>query len=139
MREVNINKENLLKIVRENLIKHINEFNESVADYKKLVLKISNENLKLAKTANLEEFTKIRTLPYGPISYEDSYNSAIRMLELSTDTTIKLTNDEFTQLVMDEWNWKKSFTASTSLYKSLSNLVLSIGHGAGWGICVSEL
>ena len=41
------------------------------------------------------------------------------MLELSVDDVITLSETEFDQLVMDEWNWKQSFVATSSFYKSI--------------------
>lgn len=118
MKEVKLNKNELLKIVRENREKHITEFDEAVKDYKILVLKISTDNLKFAKTGELEKFKKIKALPAAPVSYQNSYDRAIRMLELSIDDEIVLDDTIFNQLVLDDWAWKQSFTASSMLYKN---------------------
>lgn len=119
MRSVKLNKDELLKIVRENKEKHIKEYAESVEDYRAAVLKISTANLKIAKTGEVEKFGQIKSVPSKPVSYEDSYTRAIRMLELSVEDTIELEDDIFNQLVLDEWTWKHQFVASASLYKSL--------------------
>jgi hypothetical protein len=113
-----MNRLELLKIVRENKEKHIAEFIESIQDYKVLVLQIAQGNLKLAKTADLVEFKKMKPTPAAPVSYEDSYKRAIRMLELSIEDVIEIEEDVFNQLVLDEWSWKHSFTASTMAYKA---------------------
>lgn len=107
----------LLGIVSANLQTHISEFNESVEDYKKLVLQIASANMKLAKSASLDEFKKIKSLPSLPVSYEDSYKRAIRMLELSVEDIIDIEEDVFNQLVLDEWQWKRAFTVSNATYK----------------------
>ncbi len=118
MNAIKIKRTELLDIVRQNLQKHIAEFEESVVDYKALVLQISTYNLKVAKTADLAEFNKMKVSPGAPVSYEDSYKRAIRMLELSVDDIIEVEEDVFNQLVMDEWNWKRGFTATTMAYKA---------------------
>ena len=118
MRTVKLDKTELLDIVRKNAVKHNDEYNESVEDYKKLVLKLATDNLKLAKSQTLESFSKIKSLPPGPASYADSYNRAIRMLELSVDSVIELEEQIFNQLVLDEWSWKRVFTANATMYKS---------------------
>ena len=118
MNAINMNRLALLEIVRGNKQKHIDEFNESIIDYQKLVLQIAAANLKLAKTAELEEFKKMKPQPQAPQSYESSYVRAIRMLELSIDETIEIEEDVFNQLVLDEWHWKHSFTVSNAFYKS---------------------
>lgn len=119
MRSVKINKDELLKIVRENKEKHVAEFKESVEDYTKAALKIAEENLVLAQSGDLEKIAKIRSLPQKPSSYEESYTRAIRMLELSVEDVIELEEHIFNQLVLDEWTWKQSFVATGSLYKSI--------------------
>lgn len=117
MNSIKMNRVALLEIVRENKTKHIAEYIEAVADYKTLVLQIATANAKLAKTADLEQFKKMKVIPSAPVSYEDSYKRAIRMLELSVEEIIEVEEDVFNQLVLDEWSWKRSFTMSNSTYK----------------------
>lgn len=119
MRDVKINKAELLGIVRANKEKHIKEFNEAVEDYKKAAVKISIENLKLAETTELDQIARIRSLPSKPVSYEDSYTRAIRMLELSVEEVIEIEEHVFNQLVLDEWQWKQNFAVTSALYKTI--------------------
>lgn len=118
MNSVKMNRRELLKIVRDNQLKHIKEYNESVVDYKAAVLKITAANLKMAKTAELTKFN-FRAIPSRPTSYEDNYARAIRMLELSIEDTIDVEEHIFNQLVLDEWGWKQNFTAMAATYKSV--------------------
>lgn len=118
MHSVKIRRNELLEIVRENKEKHIKEFNEAVEDFKKAVIKITEENLALANTSDLTEIAKIKGIPSKPVSYETSYTRAIRMLELSVDTEIELELHDFDQLVQDEWQWKQTFSTMNSTYKS---------------------
>lgn len=119
MKTVQIAVEKLLPIVRENKEKHITEYTEAVEDYKAAALILTSNNLKLAKSGELDKIAKIKTLPNAPTSYEQSYTRAIRMLELSNQTIIELEDTVFNQLVLDEWSWKQNFQLSGSLYKSL--------------------
>jgi len=117
MYDVKVSRTELLDIVRKNKEKHVKEFNEAVEDFKKAVIKIAEENLKLVQSGNLDEIAKVKANPAKPTSYESSYTRAIRMLELSVDDTIELDEHTFSQLVLDEWEWKKSFEFSNSTYK----------------------
>lgn len=119
MRDVRVNKAELLKIVQDNKKKHVKEYEESVKDYKKAAIKVAKEHVELAKTGDLEQIARIRAMPSKPTSYEKEYDRAIRMLELSVEETIDLESDVFNQLVLDEWMWKQSFVASGALYKTL--------------------
>lgn len=118
MDSVKIDRQNLLGIVKENAIKHLKEYDEAVEDYKKAVLKIATDNLKLAKSGDLVKFTAMKAQPQPPQNYATSYSRAIRMLELSVEEVIDIEQDTFNQLVLDEWHWKNSFVASGALYKS---------------------
>lgn len=119
MRTVKLNKNELLGIVRANKEKHIADYVESVADYKTAVVKLAKANLKLANTGELESIAKIKAMPSKPVSYEDAYSRAIRMLELSVEDTIDLEEHIFNQLVLDEWSWKQNFVAASAMYKSI--------------------
>lgn len=118
MKSVKINKSELLTIVRDNKTKHVAEALEAVTDYKDAVLKICQDNLKLAKSGDLEKIQNIQHIPSKPTSYEADYSNAIRMLELSVEDVIELDENEFKQLVQDEWTWKRSFSVSNMMYKS---------------------
>lgn len=119
MHAIKMKRLELLEIVKANKITHIANFLESVEDYKQVVLKLTTGNMKLAKTGNLEEFKKMKTLPSAPQSYESSYKKAIRMLELSIEDVIEVEEDVFNQLVEDEWAWSRNFSATMALYKSI--------------------
>lgn len=119
MNSVKVDRKKLLKIVTENKEKHITDFNESVEDYKAAVIKLAEANLELVKTGDLEQIARCKPMPGKPVSYENNYTRAIRMLELSVDKEIDVEEDVFNQLVLDEWAWKNAFVASASLYKSI--------------------
>ena len=118
MNAIKMNRTELLDIVRANKLTHIAQYEESVIDYKNLVLQIALANVKLAKTGDTEKFKKMKATPSAPTSYEDSYKRAIRMLELSVEDIIEVEEDVFNQLVLDEWTWKRGFTAATMSYKA---------------------
>lgn len=51
-----------------------------------------------------------------PVSHEDDYKRAIKMVQLSASHIFKLTASEFAQYVMNEWNWKQQFLATNAQY-----------------------
>ena len=118
MNAIKMKRLELLALVLENKAKHVKEFNESVTDYKALVLKLNKENLALAQSGNLDRFKEIKGMPPYPVSYEASYTRAARMLELSVDDTIEVEEDVFNQLVLDEWTWKNHFLSNSTMYKA---------------------
>lgn len=118
MKTVKVNKEELLSVVRENKEKHITEYKEACEDYKSLILKVSQSNLKVARTGDLSVIDKqFKNKPQVPSSYEAEYSRAIRMLEMSVETELEIEAQVFNQLALDEWNWKQSFALMASTYK----------------------
>ncbi len=51
-----------------------------------------------------------------PIDQTKEYDRAVRMLELAVDENIELTEQQFANYVMDEWQWSQHFMAMNSLY-----------------------
>jgi hypothetical protein len=127
MDNTKINREKLLTIVRDNLVKHQNEFKESLVDFAKAMTviaeknkRISLKNLKLVKADVNSKLEQPVGYLAAPRSYETEYNRAIRMLELSVDENIVVEQDVFNQLVLDEWSWKQLFVGTSSMYKTFS-------------------
>lgn len=119
MNSVKMNRVELLAIVKQNATKHVADYDEAVEDYKVAVAKLAKANLKLANTGDLEQFSKIKSIPSRPQNYADNYSRAIRMLELSVEDVIEVEEHIFNQLVLDEWGWKQQFVAQSALYKTL--------------------
>lgn len=119
LKVVKVNKEDLLKVVIENRGKHVNEYQESLEDYKKAILKLAHENLKLAKTGDIAAISRHKSWPSAPLSYESEYNRAIKMLEMSVDNELEIESHVFNQLAMDEWSWKGNFALMASTYKGM--------------------
>lgn len=119
MKSVNLNRKQLLDIVIDNLAKHQAQYDEAVIDYKTAVLVLMENNIELARSQDLTQFTKINPIPMPPVSYETNYIKAIRMLELSVDDELEIDEQTFNQLVLDEWSWKNNFNFSSQLYKSI--------------------
>lgn len=118
MKSVKMNRQELLDIVRKNKETHIAEYQEAVAGYLQKVVETAKKNLKLANTGDLAQIAKTERPPAQPVSFEDAYHRAIRMLELSVEDVIDVPEDTFNQLVLDEWSWKHQFSTTVGLYKS---------------------
>lgn len=119
LNHVRVKRLDLIRVIQENLAKHIQDYDEAVKNYKTVVLKIAKQNLKIAKTDGDLATYKLQPYPVVPFSYESHYRRALRMLEMSTEDEIDLSSDMFDQLVLDDWVWKNSFIATNEMYKTL--------------------
>lgn len=117
MNKVNLKRLDLLDIVKKNREQHVQDFQEAVTDYEKAVVVVAKKNLARAKLPGKKTFV---SFPPAPVSYEDNYKKAERMLELSTDEILEIEDHVFNQLVMDEWGWKQQFVGTSALYKTLT-------------------
>lgn len=115
MQTVKVAKKDLLKVLKENKKKHVKEFESATKIFIEDAIEKLGAMLDTAKTKG----KIIQNLGLTePQSYEGSYDTAIKMLEMSTDDVIELTHQEFVQYVEDQWAWKGSFTMTTSLYNN---------------------
>ena len=80
MRSVKMNRVELLEIVKNNLIKHALDYEKAVNGYKVAALKISTENLKLAKSGDLWAVSSIQ-MPLKSLEKEWVLNLILVNLE----------------------------------------------------------
>jgi len=123
MREVKVKRQELLTKVQANRALHVREYQEACAGYKeKAIARIDEIAAELRdKIANLKagkviELVAVRFGLDAPRSYEKSYDQTIAMLEMSVDDEITLTDHEFAQYVLDDWEWQESFKTQTANY-----------------------
>ena len=113
MKTIKTKKAELLAHLKANRENHIDEYNRAFDAYREALIVQFEEALKKAK--NYEPVSHHIDLE-KPQNYLDSYDSAIEMLEWTTEDEIELDLVEFKQLVQDQWNWKQSFTAMARSY-----------------------
>jgi len=115
MQNVKVRKSDLMTVVESNREKHITEFNSA----KKIFIEDAIEKLQDMLTTAQKNGRIIQNLGLTePISYVQEYDTAIKMLQMSTEDVIELTQQEFQQYVEDQWSWKRNFVASTSIYNN---------------------
>lgn len=115
MKKVNVHKDNLLEELQTNRENHREIYEEALEGYKDKV-RAELENY-LQRVENGDVLSIRVNLP-RPEDHTDDYDRAIKMVQMSVDDELELTENEFAQYVMDDWGWKQSFTASTAMYTS---------------------
>jgi len=114
MEVVKVDKTKLLKILRANRDEHRSIFLESLDGYHKAALKALQERIEDAKNNN-KKVSLIFALEQ-PQDQTKQYSRVIKMLEMSIDDEVKLTQQEFANYVMDDWSWMDQFLTSNSGY-----------------------
>lgn len=111
--KVTVEKDKLLAALRDNREQHECEYDEARAKYRQEAIKAMEKNLVHAREGGKVE-TYIR-LP-EPQSFVASYDKAIAMVEWQVGDTVELSQSQFQQYVLGEWEWKAEFAATTGTY-----------------------
>lgn len=114
-RQLKFKKEQILEKLKANKKQHALDYKEATEKYWVALVTRLNELLALATVKKGEKSDFYLALP-APKSYEDRYDTVIEMLSMTTDKEIELTEQEFRQLIMDEWDWKGDFAATIAHY-----------------------
>jgi hypothetical protein len=112
---VNVNREDLIRVLQLNLKKHTQDYKETLELYYKQLLVDLKE---LTAQAKAKTKKRIQFNPAQPKSYEKTYTDTIEMLMMSVDETINLDMDNFRKFVKDEWDWKNEFSTVSNFYKN---------------------
>lgn len=111
---ITVKKQDLLKALNGNLEVHAREFRDALTGYHKAV---TDELAKmLADAREGKEYRKVVNLS-EPEDHTKDYERVIRMLEMSVQDEVRITEQEFSQYVLDEWGWKGRFIATSIAYK----------------------
>jgi len=119
--KVQLDRDELLKILRKNLTKH----KEVVIEARKGYVKTARKTLQ-EKLAELEA-GKLKTVSVSLTSPQDmssTYKTVIRMLEMHQEPRIELSSDEVRMFVEDKWDWTARFLASNAGYSGLAASML---------------
>lgn len=115
MENVRVNKSEILDVLKKNRETHRKIFLEALTGYRETAIKLLEEKLALARSGKRIELSFRLTQPMDQTS---DYDRAIRMLEMSINQDIELSEHDFENYVMDNWDWKRQFLSSNSAYSS---------------------
>jgi len=110
---VTVERDALLAIVKGNREKHREIFLDAVKGFRDKVIEILEQRLADARAGRR---LNVRINLPTPIDQTREYDRVIKMLEMSVDPRIELTQSEFSQYVMDDWSWKHQFSKTNSTY-----------------------
>ena len=113
MESIKVSKADLLAVLTSNREKHKAVFLEAQESYRKLAIEELDKALAEARSGR--KILRFLTL-VEPQDQSKDYDRVIRMMDMSVDDHINLSEREFQQYVMDEWQWKAAFTAANIGY-----------------------
>lgn len=116
MNTVRVSVPKLVQTMKENRDRHQKQYEEALEGWQEDVITELTRNLEAAKAdgVDLEQYLSVH-LP-KPRNYTETYDQVIQMLEFGLAEEVELSSQEFSQYVMDNWNWKAQFSHTHQLY-----------------------
>lgn len=113
MQSVKVDKVELLNILKANRSTHFVAFQKAFEGYRQECIRILEKNLESLRT---NKNVVVHFYEQAPQDQTKNYDIVIKMLEMSVDSEVELSIQEFQNYVNDEWNWKQAWTTSNSKY-----------------------
>jgi hypothetical protein len=112
-----VSKEDLLTKVCANRKQHAENFERAQEIYQQELIQAFEKSLEIAREGK-EVDHHINVIK--PEHFLEDYDKAIQMLEWSESSHIELGEEDFTNLVLDNWGWSRRFHANTISKFSIS-------------------
>jgi hypothetical protein len=113
MNTVKVKRNELLAVVEKNRETHRAFFEKACVGYRKEFVTRLDAMLTDAKAGKrIRQHVGL----VEPMDQTKDYDRVLTMLKMSTEDVIELSQSEFAQYVMDDWQWKAQFTATNSNY-----------------------
>jgi len=115
MQKVKVRTEELRQKVVENKKKHKELVEKSTQGYLKAIekeLKYLLKEVLKEKEVNFRELYRLQP----PINKIEEYDTALLMLDMSTEDEVELTQDDFMKLVQDKWSWTDQVFSNNTRY-----------------------
>jgi hypothetical protein len=113
--KVTVKKGELLDAIRKNRETHRASFLEAQKGYRETVIKALDQTLAEAREGQRFILERITAL-IMPQEHTADYDRVIKMLEMSVADEVTVTEQQFSQFVLDDWGWKKQFVTTNARY-----------------------
>lgn len=121
MRDITVKKDKVLEILRKNRAAHKGIFDEAVEGYKREALaRLEQEIARIQRGSLAAVYVQVPT----PVNHTNDYDRAIGMVEMHEGDDVQLSEDDYSQYVMDDWAWKHDFLSRNSGYSSTALAML---------------
>lgn len=110
-----VDKDQLLEVLQKNRDAHRTIFEEALEGYRTKVLEYLEKRIEeVRKGKKIDHYICLDQ----PEDHTSDYDRIIKMVEMSTESSIELDQNSFASYVMDDWNWKHQFLTSNSTYST---------------------
>lgn len=116
MEAITVDRLELIKTLKANRDEHREMFEEALGVYRERVVEELERHLDDAK--NGRKISRSIGL-VEPRDYTDEYSRVIAMLEWDKNPTVQVSEHDFGRYVLNDWEWREAFAASTGAYLSM--------------------
>jgi hypothetical protein len=110
-----VKKDDLISALEKNRGGHRAQYEEAHAGYRKALIETVGRMYDDAKKGiEVQHFIQLDI----PEDHTKDYDRVIGMLKMSIDAEVIITNQEYSQYVMDDWGWKEKFIGTSNAYKT---------------------
>lgn len=110
---ITVIKSDLIETLTRNKEAHAAEFQLAIKNYRVRLIKELNDRLDLVKSGkDIDLYLRLPT----PEEHTNDFDLALQMLSWDTGDTTELSEYQFSEYVMNDWGWAKTFAANTSSY-----------------------
>jgi hypothetical protein len=113
MDRIKVKKSELLQTVKANREAHRETFAKACEGYRAKAIATLDAMLADAKAGKQ---VRQHVGLIEPTDQTRDYDRVIRMLEMSVEDELEISEAEFAQYAMDDWSWKRQFTQTTAMY-----------------------
>ena len=123
MSRVNVKREELIEVLKENRDAHKKEYDEAYAGYVQLCIEALEDKLETVESAakapkdspvKFELF--FQDLMSAPENHVQDFQDVIDMFELSEDTKLSIGMEEYKRYYKNDWSWSRSWELSNKMY-----------------------
>ncbi len=112
-----VKKSELMASIKTNRENHRELFLEAQKIYREMVIVELDKMLAEARSGKT---IRKQVQLIEPKDHTKDYDRVIKMLEMSVDDEIEITQSEFAQFVLDDWSWKEQFLSVSNSYVNSS-------------------
>jgi len=111
-RKIKVEKKKLIEKIKENKLKHFEEFNKAVIAYKNEALKQLKKQIERVNDGALDAKLDLIT----PVNNSDNYDKIIEIFEWEVEDIVELDQNEFLEYVQDETEFAVTAKMSNMAY-----------------------
>ena len=108
-------KNDLVLTVQKNRDAHRAIFLEALDGYKKKAIDQLEAHIERVKRGDVYQ---LYVSLAEPMDHTRDYNRLLKMLDMTVDEDIEITEAQFAQYILDDWEWKRQFISTNSAYSA---------------------